>query len=160
MGNLRALRRKKGLTQAALAEQAGASQTRISAHELGKRPLTMRQLLAIAVLPGRPALIICWTARMRKNRTLSACDGTRREPAAASGNGRHLTQIRAWKCASRIDHSASRAKYETGGEALPTAQNSRHSGRLSSASAPTSCSTARTWKTPYPPKTAMNGRAA
>ena len=49
MGNLRALRRKKGLTQAALAEQAGASQTRISAHELGKRPLTMRQLLAIAV---------------------------------------------------------------------------------------------------------------
>ena len=46
MSNFRALRKRRGLTQATLAKQIGASQTRVSAHELGKRPLTMDQLLA------------------------------------------------------------------------------------------------------------------
>ena len=48
MSNFRALRKRRGLTQATLAKQIGASQTRVSAHELGKRPLTMDQLLAAA----------------------------------------------------------------------------------------------------------------
>ena len=117
MGNLRALRRKKGLTQAALAEQAGASQTRISAHELGKRPLTMRQLLAIAVC-----------LKTSVDHLLDRTDVEEPYPCGDGHGGnlrrirekRHLTQIGV-QMRVGINPSAI-SQYETGGE-LPTIQN-------------------------------------
>lgn len=59
---IRQLREEHGMTQAALAEQLGSSQSRVAKMEAGERSVTvdlmMRSLLAIGATPGEIAKLI------------------------------------------------------------------------------------------------------
>lgn len=59
---VRQMREQRGITQAALAEQLGSSQSRVAKMEAGDRSVTvdlmMRSLLAIGATPGEIARLI------------------------------------------------------------------------------------------------------
>jgi transcriptional regulator with XRE-family HTH domain len=59
---VRQLREQRGMTQAALAEQLGSSQSRVAKMEAADRSVTvdlmMRSLLAIGATPGQIATLI------------------------------------------------------------------------------------------------------
>ena len=67
--DVRRMREQSGITQAALAEQLGSSQSRIAKMEAADRSVTvdlmMRSLLAIGATPGKIAKLI---QRVEKNR--------------------------------------------------------------------------------------------
>ena len=116
MSNLRALRKKLGLTQRDLERKTGVSQAMLSAFENNVGGLTMRRILAIAdCLETSVDYLLERTSvetpypRGRQKGNLRCL----RERA-------HLTQF-GLEMRTRIDQSKL-SKYERG-EALPTAQN-------------------------------------